>query len=74
MAANEPTAAALGTAARRPFVVVHVAVSLDGATTGFPVDVGRKFCGRPGDPAISCTPSASPAACHAEGRHRAGQV
>ena len=27
----------------RPFVVVHVAVSLDGATTGFPVDVERFY-------------------------------
>ena len=27
----------------RPRVVVHVAVSLDGATTGFPVDVGRYY-------------------------------
>ncbi|MGY1669835.1 RibD family protein [Geodermatophilus sp. SYSU D00710] len=30
-------------AGRRPHVVVHVAVSLDGATTGFPVDVGRFY-------------------------------
>lgn len=29
--------------AARPFVVAHVAVSLDGATTGFPVDVGRYY-------------------------------
>ncbi|PFG38113.1 2,5-diamino-6-(ribosylamino)-4(3H)-pyrimidinone 5'-phosphate reductase [Georgenia soli] len=27
----------------RPFVVVHVAVALDGATTGFPVDVERFY-------------------------------
>lgn len=27
----------------RPFVVAHVAVSLDGATTGFPVDMGRFY-------------------------------
>ncbi|MGY1782570.1 RibD family protein [Geodermatophilus sp. SYSU D01036] len=30
-------------AARRPHVVVHAAVSLDGASTGFPVDVGRFY-------------------------------
>lgn len=27
----------------RPSVVVHVAISLDGATTGFPVDIGRFY-------------------------------
>ena len=27
----------------RPYVVVHVAVSLDGCTTGFPADVGRFY-------------------------------
>ena len=30
-------------ARRRPHVVVHVAVSLDGATTGFEPDVGRFY-------------------------------
>ena len=29
--------------ARRPHVVAHVAVSLDGATTGFEPDVGRFY-------------------------------
>lgn len=28
---------------RRPRVIVHVAVSLDGATTGFAADVGRYY-------------------------------
>ena len=28
---------------RRPYVVVHVAVSLDGSTTGFSVDIGRFY-------------------------------
>lgn len=40
---TEVTTAALGAATRRPFVVAHVAVSLDGATVGFPADIGRFY-------------------------------
>jgi hypothetical protein len=28
---------------KHPYVVVHVAVSLDGSTTGFSVDIGRFY-------------------------------
>jgi 2,5-diamino-6-(ribosylamino)-4(3H)-pyrimidinone 5'-phosphate reductase len=43
MTTTEKTTAALVPAAQRPFVVVHAAVSLDGAIEGFPADIGRFY-------------------------------
>lgn len=39
----QPRAAGAAGPARRPYVVVHVAVSVDGATTGFAPDVARFY-------------------------------
>lgn len=40
---TEVTTAGGGPASKRPFVVAHVAVSLDGATVGFPADIARFY-------------------------------
>lgn len=43
MPETEVTAAGGGPVSKRPFVVAHVAVSLDGATVGFPTDIARFY-------------------------------
>ena len=43
MSGTATTPAGRGEDAKRPFVVAHAAVSLEGATVGFPADIGRYY-------------------------------